>query len=137
MPNVLPFIRDRQEPPARRTALSIPATHGARGEYAVGDLARVLKLAHFDVRTIIAKLRLLAATRAMPLPRTPRLVRGAEIHGPAAIYRRSRWDAGEIDAWMDDRGPNAPASMPVAGSRVPPPIRMEMAQRARAAAGAA
>lgn len=132
MPNVIPFNRPRTVPPAGPRSAPIPVTAGSRGEYAIGDLARALKLSHFDIRTIIDKLRQLAKTRNMPLPRTPRLVKGAEVSGPAAIYRRSRWDAGEIDAWMDDRGPAGPTA--AAAPPVPLPIRLEMAQRARAGA---
>jgi hypothetical protein len=107
---------------------SLPATGGRRGEYALGDVARDLSLSHFAVRSIIAKLRALAEHDGMPLPRTPRVVEGRAVTGPDSIYCRSRWDAGEFDAWLDSRSPSGPAAagMP----HLAPPIRAAMQQRA-------
>jgi hypothetical protein len=109
---------------ARASAPRLEATGGKRGEYAVGDLARALKLAHLSSRTVIDKLRALAKHDGMPLPCTPRIECGMPIHGPRSIYGKSRWDAGEVDAWLDGRGPAAPAQ-PVAR-----PIREQMRLRA-------
>ena len=135
MMNVVPFL-PKAPPPKPRTLRqpSLPTTGGRRGEYALSDVARSLHILHFETRTIIAKLRQMAKDQRMPLPRTPRMVKGQEQRGPDSIYRHSRWDAGEFDAWLDTRntGGSAPAN---AGPRtVPTPIRMEMAERARAAA---
>lgn len=120
----LPIALRRASARPPRPAPVLPATGGRRGEYAVGDLARELKIAHHSVRVVIEKLRALAKHDGMPLPVTPRIERGQPIHGPRAIYGKSRWDAGQIDAWLDGRGPAAPAA-PVAL-----PIRQEMARRA-------
>jgi len=103
----------------------MPVTGGRRSEYGLGDVARALKLDHFaEIRTIVEKLRALAKHSAMPLPVTPRIVKGEPITGPKMIYRHSRWDAGAIDAWIDGRGPSAPAL------GVAPPVRIDMAKRA-------
>jgi hypothetical protein len=105
----------------------LPLTGGRRGEYALGDVARDLKIAHFRcVRTIIEKLRVLAEHDGMPLPVTPRIERGRMIKGPRSIHMHSRWDAGEFDAWLDRRSPSGPA----AAGTVPPPIRAAMQARA-------
>ncbi|MCP3730408.1 hypothetical protein M9978_08200 [Sphingomonas sp. MG17] len=122
----LPIVLRRRAAPVRVVSDPLERTGGKRGEYAIGDIARALKLTD-KPRTVIDKLRALARHDGMPLPITPRLERGRPIHGPRSIYARSRWDAGEIDAWLDGRGPAAPAQ-PVAR-----PIRDEM--RARAASG--
>lgn len=125
-------------------AAGLPTTAGRFGEYALGDIARVLRLSHFDPRTIIQKLRVLADQRGMPLPRTPRIVRGRTCAGPDSIYRRSRWDAGEFDAWISDFDPDGGtrAARPAAKGegddarpRVAPPIRQEMRRRAAALGG--
>jgi hypothetical protein len=83
---------------------------------------------HFGARTIVDKLRVLADRDGMPLPRTPRIASGKPVHGPLVIYSKSRWDAGEFDAWIDGRGPTgggAPVARPLAA-----PVRNEMAGRA-------
>lgn len=111
-----------------------PVTGGRRGEYALGDIARQLRMAHLGTRTIIAKLRALAAHDRMPLPRTPRVIEGKPVHGPDSIYRLSRWDAGEFDAWLDGRSPTSPAGAPAI---LATPIREDMRRRAAQLAGAA
>lgn len=135
--SILPTV-NRPLPPKSRAVRprDLPTTGGRRGEYALSDVARSLHLRHFEVRTIIAKLRQMAKDQRMPLPRTPRMVNGEEKRGPDSIYRHSRWDAGEFDAWLDSRhggGGSAPTDSRL--RPVPTPIRMEMAERARAAAG--
>jgi hypothetical protein len=114
------------EAPATTVASSVPATGGRRGEYALADVARPLGLLHRPVRSIVETLRVLARHEGMPLPRSPRIVKGKPLSGPRAICRASRWDAGEFDAWLDGRGPAAP-SVPLA-----PPVRLDMANRAAA-----
>ncbi|NLS27958.1 hypothetical protein S2M10_29600 [Sphingomonas sp. S2M10] len=112
---------------AAPAAKAPPATGGRRGEYAVGDIARELGMSHFSARTIIARLRLLARTQRMPLPRTPRFLGERHVTGPLSITVRSRWDAGEIDAWLDGRLPSGPAGAP---AMLPQPIRDDMRRRA-------
>jgi hypothetical protein len=120
-------------PPADEAAgppsAGLATTGGRRGEYALGDVARDLSLAHFAVRSIIEKLRALAKHDGMPLPRTPRVVEGRTITGPDSIYCKSRWDAGEFDAWLDSRSPSGPAAAGAIG--LPPPIRAAMQARAQ------
>ena len=117
---------------SRRTPAPIdpklPATAGRGGQYALADVARPLGLHHKSIRTIIDTLRALARHSGMPLPRTPRVVSGKPLAGPQVICKDSRWDAGEIDAWLDGRGPAGPAA--AAAPSLPMPIRAEMAQRA-------
>lgn len=132
MSNVLPFSaapppRPQAAAPAAPSPASalLPATGGRRGTYAIGDLARELRLPPGrSVRGVIDTLRQLARTSGMPLPRTPRIVGARELRGPAAICKASLWDAGEVDAWLDGRGPAAPAAP------VPPAIRADLAARA-------
>lgn len=112
---------------AAAVATPLPSTGGRRGEYAIGDVARPLGLSHFAVRTIIDKLRVLAKHDGMPLPRTPRIVDHKPVTGPESIYCKSRWDAGEFDAWLDDRRPSGPAG---ALPPVPQPVRDAMRARA-------
>lgn len=104
----------------------LPKTGGRRGEYALGDVARELKLSHLSIRSIIDHLRILAKHDGMPLPTTPRTVGRLPVRGPACIWKQSRWDAGRFDAWLDDRNgdPSTPAPS------LPPPIRDEMKRRA-------
>lgn len=90
----------------------LPTTSGRRCEYAVGDLARILGIAHFCPRTVIQHLRAKAAHDGMPLPKTPRLRGGRPLSGPARIWLHSRWDAERFDGWFDCQGddPFPPAS---------------------------
>ena len=91
----------------------LPATGGRRCEYAVGDLARLLGIAHFAPRTIIEMLRAKARQDGMPLPKTPRLRCGKLVAGPQSIWLHSRWDAERFDGWKaesDGDGPCPPAS---------------------------
>jgi hypothetical protein len=130
--SVLPrFVPGNPAPPLAAAVLEqplslLPATGGRRGEYALGDVARELKLSHLSIRTIIDHLRILARHDGMPLPTTPRAVGQRPVHGPASIWKKSRWDAGRFDAWLDDRGgdPSTPAPA------LPQPVREEMKRRA-------
>lgn len=111
-----------------------PVTGGRRGEYALGDVARQLRMSHLGTRTIIAKLRALAQHEQMPLPRTPRVIDGKPVRGPDCIYRLSRWDAGEFDAWLEGSSPTSPAGAPAV---LAAPIREDMRRRAAQIAGVA
>jgi hypothetical protein len=105
----------------------LPATGGRRGEYALADVARPLGMLHLSIRTIIDNLRALAKHDGMPLPRTPRVIKGVPVSGVDMICKQSRWDAGEIDAWLDGRGRGPAAPTP---AMLPTPLRQEMAARA-------
>lgn len=103
---------------------SLPTTSGHRCEYAVGDLARLLGIAHFAPRTIIDMLRAKAGQDGMPLPKTPRLRCGKLVAGTQSIWLHSRWDAERFDGWKaenDGDGPCPPASAA---------LRAELASRA-------
>ncbi|QNQ09281.1 hypothetical protein [Sphingomonas alpina] len=123
MPNTHPSAR------AAVAALpdALPSTGGTRGEYALADVARPLGILHLSIRTIIDTLRALAKHEGMPLPRTPRVIKGKPVSGVDMICKISRWNAGEYDAWLDGRG-RGPASP--APAMLPPPLRQEMAARA-------
>tara|TARA_Y100000815_G_scaffold262104_1_gene275119 strand:- start:222 stop:626 length:405 start_codon:yes stop_codon:yes gene_type:complete len=111
-------------------APSLPVTSGRRCEYAIGDVARLLKIRHFDSRTIIRKLRALAEEKDMPLPTTPRIYGGKVVTGAQAICLRSRWCAERFDGWhetQDGPEPDLPASSA---------LHARMAERARQLAGA-
>lgn len=125
------FVPGNPAPPLAAAVMEqplslLPATGGRRGEYALGDVARELKLSHLSIRSIIDHLRILARHDGMPLPTTPRTVGRLPVHGPACIWKQSRWDAGRFDAWLDGRndGPSSPAPA------LPPPVREEMKRRA-------
>ncbi|GGO94942.1 hypothetical protein [Stakelama pacifica] len=120
---LLPPVPCRSVPSAR----SLPSSGGRGGEYGLGDVARPLGLAHFEIRTIIDALRVEAAHNGMPLPKTPRHEKGKPITGPRAIVRKSRWDAGEMDAWLESRQ-RGQSSLPPPG--VSQSTREEMARRA-------
>lgn len=113
---VIQFPLDRaapvaEAPAARDTAL--PTTSGRRCEYAVGDLARMLGIAHFTPRTVIDLLRAEHREKGMPLPKTPRLFDGKLVAGARSIWLHSRWDAERFDGWKAERdgdGPCPPAS---------------------------
>lgn len=108
----------------------LPVTAGRRCEYAIGDIARLLKIQHFDTRAVIRTLRTLAREKGMPLPTTPRVYRGEVVTGPQSICLRSRWCAERFDGWQeagDGTGPEQPAS---------PGLHARMAARARMMAGA-
>lgn len=132
MATVIPFTAHRS--PRRHAAplppdtKPLPATAGRGGQYALADVARPLGLHHKSIRTIIDTLRALARHSGMPLPRTPRVVCGKPLAGPQVICKDSRWDAGEIDAWLDGRGPAGPAA--AVAPCLPTPIRADMARRA-------
>jgi hypothetical protein len=107
-----------------------------RGEYAVGDVARRLRISHLSPRRVIETLRVLARHDNMPMPETPRLWRGRPVSGPRAIFANSRWESGRFDAWLDGRdpGPATAAPAPAAGAqpaRTAPPVRDMMRERAR------
>lgn len=108
-----------------------PAPLFARSEYDLADVARRVSLLHFTERTIVGKLRILAAKHGLPLPRTPRIVNGEVIAGVASIHSKSRWNAGEVDAWLDGRGPAAPAAP---APRIAPALVIDMQHRAAALA---
>lgn len=119
-------IAPHTAPPPAGPAL--PATGGRRCEYAVGDLARMLGIAHFAPRTIIDLLRAKARQDGMPLPKTPRLRCGQLVAGAQSIWLHSRWDAERFDGWKaasDGDGPCPPASNA---------LRAELARRAEAIA---
>jgi hypothetical protein len=121
-----PAHRVAPAPAAPAAAPALPATGGRRCEYAVGDLARMLGIAHFSPRTIIDLLRAKARDQAMPLPKTPRLRCGKLVAGPQSIWLHSRWDAERFDGWKaesDGDGPCPPASNA---------LRAELARRAEA-----
>lgn len=123
-PRVMPAIA------ASHAGTPLPQTGGRRGEYAIADIARELSLLHRSIRTIVDTLRALAKDAGMPLPRTPRVLKGEVVRGPRSICKDSRWDAAEIDAWLDDRPPTAPAGAARARP-LAPPLRAQMAVRAR------
>lgn len=125
---ILDFPSGRVAPPAAETAVpsALPSTSGRRCEYAIGDLARMLGIAHFTPRTIIDLLRAKARDEAMPLPKTPRLRNGRLVAGPQSIWLHSRWDAERFDGWKaetDGDGPCPPASAA---------LRAELVRRAEA-----
>ncbi len=100
-------------PAAPEPAATLPSTSGRRCEYAVGDLARMMGIAHFAPRTIIDLLRAKARHDGMPLPKTPRVWGGKLVSGPQAIWLHSRWDAELFDGWQaagDGDNPCPPAS---------------------------
>lgn len=109
----------------------LPETGGRRQEYAIGDLARLLKLSHLRSTTIIKRLRSLHLQKAMPLPITPREYGGKICTGSDAIYRHSRWDAERFDAWLQTYLGPPPAGegvlLPVPANR----LDAELALRAR------
>ena len=105
---------DSSAPPRRSAPAAFAFQGGRRGTYALGDIARALGLLDYTTKTGIGKLRILARERGMPLPLNPRIVAGRVAEGPSAIHARSRWDASAFDAWLDGRGPNAPAATPAA-----------------------
>lgn len=108
--------------------------HARRATYAVADVARRLHLNHHrTLRTVITKLRTLAAHDGMPLPRNPRIYDDVVIRGPRSICSTSLWDAGEFDAWLADRHPPSPA-LAMVDQRA---IRTDLAARAASLAGAA
>ena len=130
-PHSRPGSTDR--PRDRRSVRALPATGGRRGEYALADVARPLNMLHLARRTLIAHLRALARHEGMPLPKNPRVVRGETKRGPECIWKESRWDAGEFDAWLNGRGP-----APVAAAPAPDALRAHLAANAaRLARGAA
>lgn len=106
----------------------LPSTSGRRCEYAIGDLARMLGIAHFQPRTIITYLRAKARDERMPLPKTPRLVGGLFVNGPRSICLQSRWDAERFDAWKSESDGDGPC--PPAGRA----LRADLARRAEAIA---
>lgn len=113
-------------PPPLAPPPALPSTAGRRCEYAVGDLARMLGIAHFAPRTIIDYLRAKARQEGMPLPKTPRLRAGQLVTGPQSIWLHSRWDAERFDGWKaesDGDGPCPPASAA---------LRADLARRAEA-----
>lgn len=116
---------------APRPVTSLPSAGGRGGEYAIADVARPLGLRHKSTRVIIDTLRTLAKHEGMPLPRTPRLEKGALIRGPRCIVKNSRWDAGEFDAWLDGRGPS-----PVTATASAPTVRDALRENALRLAGA-
>lgn len=105
----------------------LPVMHGRRGAYAIGDVAQQLRISHLDVRTIIDKLRLLAAHDGMPLPDNPRTWGREIVNGPQSICRASLWDAGRFDAWLDNRHPPSPAAAAIAAGQ----LRDQLAANAR------
>lgn len=125
MATILPFPAVRVAPPAAiKAPAALPTTSGRRCEYALGDLARLLGIAHFAPRTIIEMLRAKARQDGMPLPKTPRLRAGKLVAGPQSIWLHSRWDAERFDGWKaesDGDGPCPPASAA---------LRAELASRA-------
>lgn len=126
MATIINFPADRQAAPvaAPEPAPILPSTSGRRCEYAVGDLARMLGIAHFAPRTIIDLLRVKAQHDGMPLPKTPRVWGGRLVSGPQAIWLQSRWDAELFDGWHAASGGNEPC--PPASAA----LRADLARRA-------
>lgn len=120
---VFPTVPFDGAEPQRFTLAARPRVNP--NEYALADVARRLGLLDFSIRTIVDKLRTLARHDGMPLPRTPRIVKSEPLRGPLVIYSRSRWNAGEFDAWLENRGPAPTTPAPLA-----PALIHDMAQRA-------
>lgn len=129
-PTIIAFPRAPAPPPRAATVPGhrSPCAAARRTQYTPADLAAALHLGHFSTRTIIAKLRILAETQGLPLPRTPRIVAGRAVTGPESIHLHSRWDAGEVDAWLAGGDP------PPAGAALAPPQPLldEIGRRAAA-----
>lgn len=150
---VVPFPRSHtpiawpaadEEAPAAPPGSASPSTFAARRrEYGFADVVRLLCL-HGEPRTMISYLRDLAQQQGMPLPRNPRRFGGKLQAGAGRIGSRSRWCALEFDAWLD--GPQAPPpaarAVDARGAHlsappVPAPVRLDLANRARALAAGA
>lgn len=120
-----------RSPPVAASLL--PVTGGRRGDYALGDVARHLRIEMLTRASIIARLRLLAVGEQMPLPRNPRQWGKVIVSGPSSICAASIWDAGEFDAWLARRHPRSPAAAAI-DSAV---LRAQLAARAADLAGGA
>ena len=140
MNNILQFRSPRDIPPpvGVRGGMSdyVPprlSPQIVRGrDYTLADMIRINRLEGYaDRRTVIAKLRVLAADEGMPLPVNPRIVRNRSVKGPRMIHARSIWDAGEVDAWNEGRHPTPPA---LAMQTRFPGLHAEMQRRAQAIA---
>jgi hypothetical protein len=75
------------------------------GEVNLCFVARRLGIIDQAPRTIIAKVRLLAANCGFPLPKTPRFVKGARLTGPDSIHAGSIWDRDPVECWFEDDRP--------------------------------
>lgn len=108
---VVPFPHRGTAPPPVPDAtlgpiLPRPALPAPSADVHMGEIARRLGIADEAWRTIIAKVRLLNDRYGFPAPRTPRIVKGSLITGPAAIVRRSRFPRARVEEWFDNhRGP--------------------------------
>lgn len=123
-----------------------PADAGARfpcrRTYTLGDMIRLCGLEDYETRTAIEHLRLMARQKGLPLPRNLRVFGQQLISGPAAIGRRSKWDALAVDAWLDQPPPHgggAALAPPegTGGRTLPAPRRVAMRDRARQLAAGA
>jgi hypothetical protein len=97
------------DPPGENGRARLPVTHGRRGDYALGDVARKLRIADRSIPTILATLRDLHEQERMPLPLNPRRFKGTIQRGAASIHKGSLWDAGRFDRWLEHRNPPSPA----------------------------
>ena len=103
-------------------------------EIDVAGIAVLLRMAHFERRTIIAKIRLLIEKEGFPEPRTPRFVKGVRQTGKAAVAANSRWARDLVEQWFDDDLPPAAAQASAAANLAA--TRHRLAERARQMAGA-
>ena len=84
-------------------ALTRPAINVAARRYMdLAEVARRLCMEDCARRTLIDRLRGLHDHAGMPLPRNPRFVGGRPAAGAQAIHAGSRWDRGEMLAWLDN-----------------------------------
>ncbi len=96
------------------------------------ELAGRLGLDHHATRTVIDKLRALHRQAGLPLPRSPRIVRGVVMIGAASICWASKWDRGEALAWLDHGTTPPPAFAPAPAQKAKPQTRAILADRAAA-----
>jgi hypothetical protein len=68
-------------------------------------IARQLGLLDRSRRTIIDKVRSLAARSGFPLPKNPRIVKGERITGPNSIDAYSIWNRDAVELWIENDRP--------------------------------
>lgn len=114
-----------------RRAQLLPVTAGRRGDYALGDVARRLRIENLTTATIIQHLRLLHDQERMPAPSNHRRYAGRILRGAAAIHKGSLWDAARFDQWLERRVAPTEAERAAASEA----LRRQLAGNARSLAG--
>jgi hypothetical protein len=135
MGTVSPLKRPEQAAAPSQSSSLMPAPHaggaGYRMQYGFADMVRMLGMGSMETRAAIRLMRHLVRLDGLPAPLTPRIVVSTVLKGGDAICKQSRWDAGQVDWWLRQHGPQCGAAQPARAMASVPPAPPAIRERMR------